>query len=109
MRFISKITSKHFLLNIDYTRLIPLSQNEIDDSRMITTSEFLYRPMASIILSHDTVCEWRVFIESTTEAALQACELTPFITSDLCIAVAINEQYFIAATNGLRFREICDQ
>lgn len=108
-RFITKINSEHFLLNSDKTKFIPISRHELDNGKMRSPREILYRPAASIITNSQIICEWRVLMEMEMEPAKEgnACEFTPLLTNEMLISVIVNKQYFVSSPKGIKIKETC--
>lgn len=106
-RYIAKVSTDHFLLNVKHTRFIPLNREDMSNARTRSPREMLYRPTASTITNPQLVCEWRVLSEITLKSAMETCEFTPLLTHEMVIAILVNEQYFISTAQRLKIRETC--
>lgn len=108
-RLIIQTSITYFLLNTDQTKFIQLSNTEIDDGKMLTPNEFIYKPSSATHLNYENICVWRILIENNLDEALPICKFLPFPRSDTIITIIENEKYFFASKNGTNFWEICDQ
>lgn len=107
-RVILQSSSSHFLLNIDKTRYIEISQHDLDNAKMPTTGEILFRPSNSIQLKYESNCIWRMLVENNIDSSMNTCKYQPFAQNDVIITIIENERYFMASINGTTIWEICD-
>lgn len=107
-RVILQSPSSHFLLNVDKTKFINLPQNDLDNGKMLSPTESLYRPSTSTDLKYDSNCVWRILVENAIDASLKVCDFHAFVQNDVIITIIENERYFFASRNGTTFWEICD-
>lgn len=107
-RLIAKLPNTYFLINMDQTKYIPLSKEELNRGKMLSHDELLYTPTASIQLKYDNVCAWKLLLESSLEAALTTCNFVPLIKNDVILTIIDNESYFASMTMPTKIWEICD-
>lgn len=107
-RLIAKIPNTYFLINMDQTKYIPLSKEELNRGKMLSHDEILYTPTASIQLKYENVCAWKLLLESSLEAALTACNFVPLIKNDVILTIIDNESYFASMMSETKIWEICD-
>lgn len=107
-RLILHETQNHFLLSADKTKFIQISQGDIDDSKMLSPSEFLYQPTASTHLKYENNCIWRLLLDNTLETSFEICKYTPFPLNDAVLTIIENESYFLTSMNGTTVWEMCN-
>lgn len=104
---ISAVTP-HFLINADKTKFIELSQRDLDNGKMLSPSEFIYRPSSTTQLVTNNNCVWKILVENAVDASIQICDFRPFLHNDVLITLIENEKYYIESKNGTTIWEICD-
>lgn len=103
--WITSPLSNYFLLNWDRTKYIPMSQQQLDNGKMLSTGEIMYRPTVTTLLNSNAICEWQILLGG--QNLHTACHFEPFIKRNALISVYADDILFLMAEKNTTLYEIC--
>lgn len=107
-RWIVTSTTPYFLMNDDHTKFIPLSKAEVDNGKMLSPGEIMYRPATTTYLNRNEICEWVLMTEADINSALHACQIVQLLPVDLVITILDNERFFTSFANNMKVWDVCE-
>lgn len=106
MEMIVSVHSKFFLLNWDKTKYIPMSNQQLDNGKMLANGDMLYRPTVTTLLNSDEICEWQILLEGTKSQT--ACHVVPFLERNIIMTITENEMLFVSLDQNTTIYETCN-
>lgn len=97
------------MLSADKTKYIEMTRSDLDTAKMLSTTEFLYKPSAAINLKSENDCIWRMLTENNIHTSEKICDYKPFPQGDILITLIDNKRYFLSSLNGTMVWEICEK
>lgn len=93
-------------MNWDHTKYIPMTQKQLDNGRMMSDNEILYKPTSTTILSSEDTCEWQILIQGSK--VFEACQFVPIPKQNMLITIAENDLLFGSFLKNTTLFETCN-
>lgn len=105
---IAKLQTRHFLMNRDETKFIPLRESDLETGLKIGESEMIYKPSAIVRLDKDNICEWKIMSEPSIEDVMKICEMKQIPNGNYVFEINQNDIYLISVYQEMKYIIDCN-